>query len=331
MERSTRTSKLLPGIALALSAAVIGLIAGAVLGRFVVPKSDGLAGAATVLAYGLGGGVLVVVLSIVFVRKMPRAVVVRGLWIAGPVALVLLGWSTKRFMDQKAVQDEQWQEEQERMRHMQPTATPTLFQYASLKDTRMEPRTSTASGAMGIGMFSPSMAAGTWPMYTAPDLFNALHRPAIVDSLVFAQGPHHMDIAYAPPWFVPAHMKLDYDLLVLRVITLSPNWVEVEVHAAEGRTVWVERTQGEVQLWPEFMLRVAAVETLGPAANPIRVKPLDHAGVLADGANTLLAPLAVQGDWLLVRTHALADRIQPTGWIRWRKDGVLLVEYSLLC
>lgn len=64
-------------------------------------------------------------------------------------------------------------------------------------------------------------------------------------------------------------MKLDYDLLVLRVITLSPNWVEVEVHAAEGRTVWVERTQGEVQLWPEFMLRVAAVETLGPAANPI--------------------------------------------------------------
>ena len=189
----------------------------------------------------------------------------------------------------------------------------------------------TTAPPMGLGMLSPTMVAGSWPIYAAPDLFDPLHWPLVVDSLLFAPGPYHMEIAYAPPWFVPAHMKLDYDLLLLRVITLSGNWAEVVVNETDGRTAWVQRSQGIVRLWPEFILGATAVEILDPATNPIRTKPLDHASPLADGADALLAPLAVQGDWLLVRTHELADRIQPTGWIRWRKDGVLVVEYSLLC
>ncbi|HNR55820.1 MAG TPA: hypothetical protein PKJ19_11685, partial [Flavobacteriales bacterium] len=79
------------------------------------------------------------------------------------------------------------------------------------------------------------------------------------------------------------------------------------------------------------ILGVNTVEILDPAANPIRLKPLEHAAILADGANALLTPVAVQGDWLQVRTHELADRMPPTGWVRWRRGDQLLVHYNLLC
>jgi hypothetical protein len=43
-----------------------------------------------------------------------------------------------------------------------------------------------------------------------------------------------------------------------------------------------------------------------------------------------LPPLAVQGVWVKVATGHLADRIQPEGWIRWRRGDRLLVTYNPL-
>lgn len=81
--------------------------------------------------------------------------------------------------------------------------------------------------------------------------------------------------------------------------------------------------------WPELLLAVHSVEALDAEANPVRVRPLDDAPVLS----TVRAPLptlAVQGDWLMVATGHLADRIRPEGWIRWRRDDRLLVAYDPL-
>jgi len=332
MGTNVRTSKRWPGIGLALSAMVIGFFAGAWLGSVAASPGDGLGGGATVFFGGLVGTALFAVLSILFVKRLTRGPVVKALWIAGPLAVLLIVWFIMRIAGQLSDQGDQWREEQERLRRMKPSATPSMFHFASFTDRASTARpTDTHQPPMGLGMMAPRIEAGSLRMYAAPDLFDPLHHPQLADSLVFAPGPYHMEIAYAPPWFVPAHIKLDYDLLLLRVITLSSHWVEVAVNETDGRTAWVPRSQGIVRLWPEFILGVVAVEIIDPATNPIRIKPLDHASPLADGADALLSPLAVQGDWLLVRTHELADRIQPTGWIRWRKDGRLVVEYSLLC
>lgn len=327
-----RSDKRLPGFGLAASMALIGFFMGAWLGAAMSSPGDGLAAGAVVFFAGLGGVLVFTVGSILLVKRLARGSVVKALWIAGPLALLLLGWFIVRAAGHVSEQQEQWQEEQERLRRMKPSATPTLFYFASWTGhSSATADIGMTAAPMGLGMLAPTMVAGSWPIYAAPDLFDPLHWPPVVDSLWFAPGAYHMEIAYAPPWFVPAHMKLDYDLLLLRVITLSGNWAEVVLNETDGRTAWVQRSQGIVRLWPEFLLSATAVEIIDPATNPIRVKPLDHASPLADGANALLSPLAVQGDWLLVRTHELADRIQPTGWIRWCKDGVLLVEYSLLC
>ncbi len=332
MAGGTKGSKLWPGIGLILSLAVVGLLAGTQLGRSVVPRTEGLVGAAEVLGYGVLGIVVFVLFGLLSIRLLPRRTLVRTLWLLGPVALALVVWSGVRINALREEQRKRIEEEQEQRLRMKPTplAEPVLF--TSLR-TPVSPVGSdgNASGSIGMGMVAPRMQAGPWHFYSKPDADDPLHRPAIVDSLVFANGPHHLDIASAPPWFVPAHMKLDYDLLLLRAITLSANWVEVVVNEADGRTAWVERAQGELRLWPEFILGVNTVEILDPAANPIRLKPLEHAAILADGANALLTPVAVQGDWLQVRTHELADRMPPTGWVRWRRGDQLLVHYNLLC
>ena len=47
------------------------------------------------------------------------------------------------------------------------------------------------------------------------------------DVVRFGPGQPSVDIAEAPPWLVPEHLKMDYELFHLRVLTLSAQWVEV--------------------------------------------------------------------------------------------------------
>lgn len=325
-------SKTWPAIGVMFSTLLLGLFLGGFIGGVVVPKSDGLAGAAEVLLFAMIGALMLLAGAIVFVRRATRRGVVRALVITGPVALVLLAFITFRFIADKAERDRQWQEEQERFKRMRPTAPATDAIFASFRTTLPTLKEATGRTArLGLGMAAPHMGPGVFHFYAAPDL-DALPDPAnATDSLSFEKGEHFTNITSAPPWFVPAHMKLDYDLLLVKVITLARNWVEVEVNAVDGTTRWVARGEVEIRTWPEFITTVNTVEILDPTTNPVRIKPLDHAAVLADGANALLVPLAVQGDWLMVSTNGLADRIVPTGWIRWRKGEELLVKYNLLC
>ena len=74
MEEKTRTAKLLPGLGLALSAMVLGLFAGGLVGRLTVPKTEGLAGAVEVLAYALFGGLLLLVSAVFLVVRGPKGI-----------------------------------------------------------------------------------------------------------------------------------------------------------------------------------------------------------------------------------------------------------------
>lgn len=321
------------GLGLALSAMVLGLFAGGLLGGRMVSKSDGMAGAVEVLAFALFGGVVLLIVSIVLVRQLPRRISKRILLVIGPMALVLLTYSTWRFMRDKAERDRRWEIEQERYKHSKPTAPAKKVLFAS--SSAMGPRSENSGGEppphLGLGMASPLMGLGTFHFYDEPDLDQLPGMFRATDSLTFEKGEHFTNITSAPPWFTPAHLKLDHDLVLMKVITLSRAWMEVEVNGTDGTTRWVDRGEVDFVTWPVFIYTVNTVEIIDPEMNPIRIKPMDHASVLADGARSLLVPIAVQGDWLMVSTNGLADRIAPTGWIRWRDGERLLVRYNLLC
>jgi hypothetical protein len=138
-----------------------------------------------------------------------------------------------------------------------------------------------------------------------------------------------VDIAEAPPWLVPEHLKMDYELFHLRVMTLTTEWAEVVGNSRTGQTWWVDRTTVEFEGWPEFLLGSPSVVPFDEHAAPVRARPLDDSPILAT-TTAALPPLAVRGDWLKVSIGHLADRIVPEGWIRWRRGDRLLVTYNPL-
>ncbi len=184
---------------------------------------------------------------------------------------------------------------------------------------------------LGIGIAAPHMIPGRpFYFYSAPD-FDAVPLPSnAIDSITFVKGKYCIDIATAPPWLAPEYIKLDYDIFLFRVVTYSQNWIEVIVNTTTGQTSWVDGQAIAYREWGTFLTGIVAVEVIDIEKNPIRLKPLDHSSILAQVPGAQLRPIAVQGDWLLVSSVGLADRIVPTGWIRWRRGGQLMITYSML-
>lgn len=184
---------------------------------------------------------------------------------------------------------------------------------------------------LGIGIASPIIAIDR-PLYfyNEPDFDVLPDQFKPVDSVTFKKGNHYTDIATAPPWLAPEHIRLDYDIFTFRVVTYSQNWLEVIVNNNNGLTRWIDRQAVGYKEWGTYLTEVVAVEIINAEKNPIRIKPQDDASILAQVPGAQLRPIAVKGDWLLVSTVGLADRIVPTGWVRWRKDGILFVMYSIL-
>lgn len=184
---------------------------------------------------------------------------------------------------------------------------------------------------LGIGIVSPNIIPGrALYFYGTPDFDAEPYLLKPTDSITFKKGEHYTDIATAPPWLSPEHLKLDYQIFNFRAVTYSQNWIEVIVNNANGQTAWVNRQDVGYKEWGTFLTEVVAVEIIDVDKNPIRIKPQDNASILAQVPGAQLRPIAVKGDWLLVSTVGLADRIVPTGWIRWRQGDILLIFYSLL-
>jgi hypothetical protein len=123
---------------------------------------------------------------------------------------------------------------------------------------------------------------------------------------------------------------MDYKILMFRVITVTRNRIEVIGNSQTGRLVWLNIEDVIFKYWPQFIVEVNSIEVINTENNPVRIKALENSAILSTMANIPLRPLAIKNEWLLVSTNGLADRIPPTGWIRWRREGELLITYSLL-
>ncbi len=184
----------------------------------------------------------------------------------------------------------------------------------------------------GIGMVKPRIVAGTsLYLYSGQLIDDLLQQSIIKDSLTFVQGQYNVEIGNAPPWFVPELIKLDYDLLYLRAVTIARNWIEVLVNTKTGRTAWLDRQVVDYTGWPEFFLNVYSVELLTAIKNPLRIKPLNNASIITDPGRNNLKPVAVMGEWMKVATmHEEPGAIPKLGWIRWKEGNQLLITWSSL-
>ncbi len=278
-------------------------------------QNQGLAGGTIVFFGGIIGGVVGLVLSFILMKKMTRKMLIRLNWILTIILIGIIGWFAYRIHSNK--KESVWKREflQTRTLAFAEISAPNLYE---------------EKGEMGLGMATPKFYENPVLYFYNPNLEKSVMEHLPADSIVFKQlETGGLSTTYAPPWLMPRHLKLDYDMFYFKVVSFTPEWMQVEVNRQNGLTRWVARSDVNFHYWPDFLLNVNTTENPDPKGNPVRVKPLDHAG-LENTPHVFMKPVQFQNEWMQVEHLDGNFKTVGKGWIRWRNDGKLLVTYSLL-
>ncbi|MBN2172845.1 MAG: ABC transporter ATP-binding protein [Bacteroidales bacterium] len=301
-------------ILVALLFFILGALISSLLG---VAKDQGLAAGAIVVGYGVITGIVALFLALISLRFIPSRMIVKINYF---FTLALMVFIALLFL---------------KISKGNPAGKG--LSYVSTDNSTgvmqlIEPSTRIPieeNSGMGLGMFFPAFLDNpVLYFYGIPNLLKTPDDHTPTDSLVFTRTELGYEISYAPPWFVPAILKMDYDVMYLRVLAVHENFLEVTVNESNDQTDWINRWQGTLYYWPDFLLRVNSVEQTDCETNPVRVRPLSYAGLVM-ARFSYLKPVQVKQNWLQV--ELLDEKLNSNGfgWIQWNKMGKLTIRYSL--
>ncbi|WP_158858866.1 hypothetical protein [Lunatibacter salilacus] len=284
-------------------------------------KNQGLAGGAIVFGYGVIAAVIGLIISFIVSNKSNRKIILRlniilALCIAG-----FYGYFHVRFLERQKEKNQEDQTQDVPRKPTVPAIGTAMIRYDDLPALE--------DSSFGLGMFSPFLSESN-PLYfyNNPNLDKALMEHPPVDSITFKKSEYGgFDIATAPPYLVPEHLKLDYDVLYFKALSVTEDFVEIEVNGHSKQTAFVSKSSGMLSFWPDFFLSINSVEFLNSNTQTIYVKPLDHAGKVIQ-SYSFMKPLLVRQDWMYVTL--LNDNFEPVGkgWVKWKENGELLISYS---
>ena len=298
-----------------IAATLIGFFAGIFYGIAMVPKGSGLVGPAIVLMDGLIGAMILLVTSLWINGKLNadwRKKITVGLLL---INLFPAGWMAHKFYTNRS--------DKNNVKELTP---PPKKQTVPVKLMQGK-----ATSKLGIGVVSPDFFSKKVLYFYSPNLEKPASDHAPYDSLVFAQTDHHSySISYAPPWFYPEHMKMDYEILILKVLAISRDWVQVEVNSQTGLTSWLDATDLHIAHWADFLLHANSVEIIDKEKNPLRTRPLSYGGVYEGPAHEYMLPLVVNENWMKVSLVDGTLKKVGEAWLQWHDMDQLLIRYNLL-
>ena len=281
---------------------------------------QGLAGGAIVLFYGVIAAVVALVLSVVFAHRIG----VRIIKILNVVLLILLlstaAWVRYRYKTRAQPNDQ----EETKQEVKEPTPVAPIFYKESVN--LMESDTE-----LGMGFFFPDFfQKRKLVFYETPNFEKALGDHSHVDSLVFEQLETGLDIKHAPPWLLPEYMKLDYEIMYFKILAIGQEFIMIEANKSDGRVAYIDRSQGRVMEWTDFLLGVYSIEWLEGSNKNVHLKPFERSSLLTQDYITM-HPYMRRGEWLLVDCRGPNNQSSQKGWIRWIEDGKIKISYSFLC
>jgi hypothetical protein len=312
-------------------------------------KGQMLAGGAIVLGYGVIGAFIGFVIAIFIAIKANRDLIIKLNIFLALAILAFFSYYTINYQKrQKEKEKEKIEEENQRQeRRLKKNPTAPVMEAETLNDNEtsaieynhakqlallsQKSNISQNNSEMGLGMFSPNLEENkTLYFYGNITYEKAINEHLPYDSITFRYDRYNqIEIATAPPWLNPAHLKLDYGMLSFKINTIIRDFVEVEVNKANGQTSFVSTEAGTIQFWPDFLLHVHAIEFLHPEIQKIKSRPFDY----SDNVNVnfeIMQPIAIKQDWILVELKDNSYKKLGTGWVKWHENGILLVNYSLL-
>lgn len=281
-------------------------------------KGQGLAAGAIVFGYGALSGGLAFIISLFAVWFLHEKYVGLLNKILAVILFLFMAFFVYRYQARHAALDET---NKTKFAGVFPLTVAAGFQMNNESQYRPP---------IGLGMATPKFYENSvLYFYGNPNLEKPLSDHSPTDSLVFKRTEIGMEITYAPPWFTPAHLKMDYNMLFIRVVSLHSEFIEVMINETNGQTTYMDRYMNQLRFWPEFLLTINSVEPLNRQDNPPRVKPLSHASLVIS-EYSFLRPLRITDQWLHVELLNDSFKSQGKGWIKWQENGNLLITYSLL-
>lgn len=182
---------------------------------------------------------------------------------------------------------------------------------------------------LGEGFFSPkTKLIKTLYLYDTPSSRHGSQQKPI-DSITFnMRNGYAQGIDYAPSNFKPHNEKLDYGVFNLRVKKLGIDYTEIIINEETGDTTYVNSQQGNFMTWGQFILNCHSVEFLDANQKVFDHPKVKSAGRIVEPA--YFKPRYIMDDWMEVEILAGDyNTVKGKCWIRWRKNGKLLINYNL--
>lgn len=314
-------------ILMLLSFFVLGLF---FAGAIEAGKHQGLAGGAIVLGYGVLFGGIAFVASFFIAYYLNVKIIKIINWVL--LVLLLTTWSIKfyEFRQRDKLREEKNKEIEQRSKTPTKVAPSAMLRFPGKKRT-IQVEGESLSEVSGMGFFTPNYYENpSLYFYGNLNLEKSLMDHTPYDSITFKRNKYNQyEIATAPPWLVPDHLKLDYDMLYFRIVSVTEEFVEVLVNTQNGQTSWVAKRAGNVVLWPDFLLRVHSVEFIPDKGGKVRSRDFEASGEV-NTPYSFMKPLRIKSQWMEVLL--INDNYEKVGkgWIQWKKDDKMLVMYNLL-
>lgn len=294
-------------------------------------KEQGLAAAAIVLGYGFIASCMALIGSIIMALKLNAKTIININKALGIILLMIIGYfmwnyyaNVKPKRDNPSIESPQSVTEDA---PIQAGSAPSLFNF-KLSKTKQETQD---NEHLGLGLFQPNTSKNNnLYFYSNPIKSSNENEVVIQDSVVINVSEYNQpEIASAPPYLVPAHLKLDYNIFYFKVISETKEYYEIIINKITNQTTFVSKDDGDIVYWPQFFLNVNSVDFNDLSTKKVYVKPLNYAGEI-NTKFTFMKPRLIKDSWMFVELLDENLSLINSGWIKWQKDGNLLINYSLL-
>ncbi|MDP2692092.1 MAG: hypothetical protein Q8O88_00450 [bacterium] len=296
-------------------------------------KNQGLAGGAIVLGYGVLFGGIGFIASFFIAYFVDTKVIIKINYFL--LLFLIIAWGYKYYQFKQ--RDKLQKEESEKFK---PPPTIPTEQTESLGMAYYKNEAShlltlkeavEKNGEMGMGFFAPNYYENpVLYFYGNLNLEKSLMDHSPHDSITFKRNIHNQfEIATAPPYLVPEILKLDYDRLYFKIISVTEDFIEVIVNSTNGQTSYLDRRAGQVIYWPEFLLSMHSVEFFPNSKEKVRVRSFENSGEV-NTPHEFMRAVQIKDEWMQVLLLDSNFKTVGKGWIQWKRNGKLLVMYNLL-
>jgi hypothetical protein len=135
-------------------------------------------------------------------------------------------------------------------------------------------------------------------------------------------------------WFSPEVLWLDYSPLVFRLKASNDKFAQVIVNNATGKSYWIKTNKSMTSLtWQAFLQDKFGVSRINASKQKIKKLPSANSADLNYKGKDCFQVKSMKGDWIEIFTADYCDTDNKTkiksGWIKWRNNNKLLIEYFI--